>query len=154
MANENEVYNETQSDFTFEELENAFYDLMHDFKKIKQENKKLKENIASFSDFKEKSSNMNDKLTQKVNILKHQNLELTIEKDNLSKENLVLKEELRKIKSFMEKFTYSSEKLEILLNNQRAIFNKTGLGYKSQKKQIFASCFYSYYLLSLWKIRA
>ena len=43
MANENEAINETQSDFTFEELEDAFYELIHDFKKIKLENRRLKE---------------------------------------------------------------------------------------------------------------
>ena len=71
MANENEVCDDSQSEFIFEELENTFYDLMNDFKKIKQENKKLKENIDSFSNIKEKSLNMNDKLTQGVNHLKY-----------------------------------------------------------------------------------
>ena len=40
---------------------------------------------------------------------------------------------MQKIKPFIEKFTYSSEKLNMLLNNQRAVFNKAGLGYKVQK---------------------
>ena len=128
MANKNEV---TQSDFTFEELEDAFYELMHDFKKIKLENRRLKEDISLLSNDKEKFFNINEKLTLEIKCLKNQNLELNNENDLLSKENLALKNELKNVKPFVEKFTYSSEKLDMLLNNQRAIFNKAGLEYKS-----------------------
>ena len=52
MSNENEIIDETQSDFIFEELENAFYELMYDFKKIKLENRRLKENISLLTSVK------------------------------------------------------------------------------------------------------
>ena len=39
------------------------------------------------------------------------------------------------MKPFVEKFTYSSEKLNLLLNNQRAVFDKAGLGFRTHKKQ-------------------
>ena len=142
MANNDEVKDNSEPEFTFEELENAFYELMHDFKKIKQENKKLKENISSLSSNKEKSLNEIDKLTQEVNILKNQNLELTSGKDNLLKERDALKKELEKVKPFVEKFIYSSEKLNMLLNNQRAIFNRAGLGYKSKQRQKYFKNFF------------
>ena len=58
------------------------------------------------------------------------------------KENLALKDELKKVKPFIEKFTYSSEKLDMLLNNQKAMFNKAGLGYNSKKKQKYFKNFF------------
>ena len=82
---------------------------------------------------KEKLLKDNDKLIQENKCLK-EHLELTNEKDKVSKENQTLKEELKKVKPFVDKFTYSSEKLEMLLNNQRTVFNKAGLGYETQKK--------------------
>ena len=57
--------------------------------------------------------------------------------NSLACENKKLNDELKKIKLFIEKFTYSSKKLYMLLNEQRAIFNKVGLGFRPQKKQKF-----------------
>ena len=42
MAHENEVNSETPSDFTFEELHEAFYDLIDKLKKLWVKNKDLK----------------------------------------------------------------------------------------------------------------
>ena len=42
MAHENEVNSETPSDFTFEELHEAFYDLIDELKKLGIKNKDLK----------------------------------------------------------------------------------------------------------------
>ena len=42
MAHENEVIFETPSDFTFEELHEAFYDLVDELKKLWMKNKELK----------------------------------------------------------------------------------------------------------------
>ena len=64
---------------------------------------------------------------EKVNLknkeLRKLNLELTHEKkrifekfDSLTYENQKLNDELKKIKLFVEKFTYSFEKLHMLLN--------------------------------------
>ena len=39
MAPENEVNTETPNDFTFEELQEAFYDLIDDLKKLGVKNK-------------------------------------------------------------------------------------------------------------------
>ena len=50
--------------------------------------------------------------------------------NSLACENKKLNDELKKIKPFIKKFTYGSKNLHILLNEQRAIFNKTGLGFK------------------------
>ena len=42
MAHKNEVNAETSNDFTFEELQEVFYDLVDDLKKLGVKNKKLK----------------------------------------------------------------------------------------------------------------
>ena len=80
----------------------------------------------------------NKKLTDKIIFLEKEKLFATTKnfaKQNkeLLQENKKYNDELEKLKPFVEKFTYSSEKLNMLLNNQRAIFNKAGLGFKSQK---------------------
>ena len=143
MAYDNEVSTENLCDFIFNELEEAFFELMDDFKKLKLKNNKLNEKVLVLSNKEEKFSSEHEKLTQEINSLKNQNLELNNEKNSLSKENLFLKDELKKVKPFVEKFTYSSEKLNMLLNNQRAVFNKAGLGYNSQKKQKFFKNFFT-----------
>ena len=52
------------------------------------------------------------------------------EKKSLLKKNQDLKKEVEKYKPIVKNFTYSSEKLQMILSNQRTIFNKTGLGFK------------------------
>ena len=42
MAHENEVTSESTSEFTFEELHEAFYDLIDELKKLGMKNKELK----------------------------------------------------------------------------------------------------------------
>ena len=46
-----------------------------------------------------------------------------------------MKRDLEKYKSIVDKFTFSSERLNMLLKNQRAVFNRAGLGYKPHNKQ-------------------
>ena len=42
MLHENEVSSETQSEFTYDELLKAFYELLNDLKELKNKNKNLK----------------------------------------------------------------------------------------------------------------
>ena len=83
-----------------------------------------------------------EKVSLKNKELQKLNHELTHEKERISEkldwltcENQNLNDELKKIKSFIEKFTYSSKRLYMLLNEQKVLFNKTELGFKSQMKQ-------------------
>ena len=46
-----------------------------------------------------------------------------------------LRDELDKVKPFIEKFTFSSQKLNMILNNQQIVFDKAGLGFRSHYKQ-------------------
>ena len=134
MTKDDKISKEKEFDFIFEELENTFLELIEDFKKLKLKNKNLKEQVYVLSNDKENILKENEKLTQETKSLKEQKLGLTNEMNKISKENQTLKKEFKKIKSFVKKFTCSSEKLEMLLNNQRDVFNKAGLGFKPQKK--------------------
>ena len=142
MANDNEVSSENLCDFTFDELEEAFFELMDDFKKLKLKNNKLNENISVLTNKEEKFLKEHEKLIQDNKCLKEQNLELTKEKNKILKENQISNEELKKVKPLVEKFTYSSEKLNLLLSNQRAVFDKADLGYKTRKKQKYFKNFF------------
>ncbi len=79
--------------------------------------------------------NSNTSLAQNVELLKK-------DKEELVKENLDLKNEVHKYKPIVEKFTQSSEKLNLILSNQRAVFNKAGLGYKTNKQQKYLKNFF------------
>ena len=50
------------------------------------------------------------------------------------KKNLNLKNEIVKLKLIVEKFTLSSNKLHMILDNQKIIYDKVGLGYNPLKK--------------------
>ena len=113
MAHKNEVIFETPSDFTFEELHEAFYDLVDELKKLGMKNKELKLKNQSL-------------LKQAENF--------SIEKSTLLQENQSLKNEITKLKPIVEKFTLSSNKLNMILDNQKAVYDKAGLGYNPLKK--------------------
>ena len=113
MAHKNEVNIETPIDFTFEELHEAFYDLIDELKKLGVKNKELKSRNQSL--LKEIESISNEKSTS-------------------SQENLNLKNEIAKLKSIVKKFTLSLNKLNMILENQKAVYDKAGLGYNPLKK--------------------
>ena len=50
-------------------------------------------------------------------------------------EQTKIKKELEKYKSIVEKFTFSSERLNMLLKDQRTVFNHSDLRYKPFNKQ-------------------
>ena len=55
-------------------------------------------------------------------------------KKSFLEENAKLGKEIENLKLMLEKFTYGSQKLQIILNSQKAIFNKAGIGYNSLRK--------------------
>ena len=64
-----------------------------------------------------------------------QNLEDSKKKiKSLKEENLKLNAELNRIKLFVDKFINSSNKLNLLLNNQQAVFIKSSLGFNKAFK--------------------
>ena len=54
---------------------------------------------------------------------------------NLTNELNATKEELDKTKPLFDKFTLSSQRLDEMIKNQKAVFDKAGLGYKCYDKQ-------------------
>ncbi len=174
MANENEVTSESPLDFTFDELYDAFNELMIEYKAINAKNKELKVTNQTYirkydSLVKDKDvlikenlelKTSNQLLTQKTNTLSKDIEKLTKEISELKNNKQILNEnvikdlnilktekqtltkELEKYKPLVEKFTYSSEKLNMILNSQRAVFNRAGLGYKPKNKQKLLSNFF------------
>ena len=67
-------------------------------------------------------------MTQKYDELEKHNINLT-NKINATKK------ELDKTKSLFDKLTLSSQRLDEMIKNQRAIFDKIGLGYRCYDKQ-------------------
>ena len=57
-------------------------------------------------------------------------------------ENSELKKELDKYRPIVKKFTFSFKKLNMLLSDQRAVFNHAGLGYKHLNKQKLVENFF------------
>ena len=45
------------------------------------------------------------------------------------------KEELNKLNPFVDRFTLSSHRLDLILKNQKMVFDKARLGYRSYDKQ-------------------
>ena len=77
-----------------------------------------------------------------VSYLHSKNNDLNIKIDDmtckilaLTSENKNLRLKLDKYKPIVDKFTYSSKKLDMILNSQRAVFNRARLGYNPNNKQ-------------------
>ena len=66
-------------------------------------------------------------LNESIKDLVKKNKDLISKTEELSKE-------LEKAKSLVDRFTLSSNKLELILKSQQAIFDKAGLGYRSYYK--------------------
>ena len=98
MAHENEVNSATPIDFIFEEFHEAFYDLLKEFQKVVCKNKDLKIRCETF---------------------KKENSEFIKIIDTLKNEKDTLQKEISKLKPIVDKFTLSSEKLQLMLNNQK-----------------------------------
>ena len=95
-------------------MENAFANLLSKYKKLSSKYRKVE---------------------AKNQLLLKENSELAISKNELSKDNNRLTKELDKLKPIMDKFILSSQKLNLLLDNQKEVFDKAGLGYNPIKNQ-------------------
>ena len=159
--NDDEVSSESSNDeFTFDEMFEAFNELMIDFKSLKKKYKSLKSNnvslaksknelaleVKNLTNEKEELRKERDNLNQEIDLLKSEaknstkdlkdQLEtLTLEKEHQVNDNDLLKKEVKKYKDIVEKFTLSSTKLNMILDNQKAVFDKAGLGYNTYRKQ-------------------
>ena len=63
--------------------------------------------------------------------------------DVLNNEKKALQLEINKLKPIVDKFTISSEKLQLMLNNQKGVFDKAGLGFNPGNKLKFLKNFFT-----------
>ena len=68
-------------------------------------------------------------------------------------------EEIKNLKNSLAKFSIGKNNLDVILGNQRCIFDKAGIGYKLEKQQKFLFFltkiqFSFHYMFLLWKKRA
>ena len=118
MANDNEVYlDENSFKFIFDELFEAFNDLVDEFKKLKLKNNELKKfNIFSA---KEKNKTLIEKenLLKEMKVLDEEKENLLKSKKSIMKKNAKLRKESETLKPILKKFTIVSQKLQLVLNN-------------------------------------
>ncbi|GAV63492.1 LOW QUALITY PROTEIN: zf-CCHC domain-containing protein/UBN2 domain-containing protein, partial [Cephalotus follicularis] len=117
---------EEEVNFSFDELQDAYDNLFHEYKNVCLKNKFLKKNAISMSKEIENLKNVNSNYIYEIEIL---NVSLKLTND-FKDENENLKLEIDALKTTFSKFSNSSDKLDNLLGLQRCVFDKAGLGYE------------------------
>ena len=74
------------------------------------------------------------KKTNQVSLTSHLQEGNSTQVKKLEEENSFLKGQVNDLKVTLEKFTLGSKGLDLILGSQRAVYNKTGLGFKSTHK--------------------
>ncbi|GAV76872.1 LOW QUALITY PROTEIN: UBN2 domain-containing protein, partial [Cephalotus follicularis] len=126
MAIEDEEENEVN--FSFDELQDAYENLFHEYKDVCLKNKSLKKDAISMKKI-ETLKNENSYHKNEIDIL---NVSLKLSND-FEEENKKLKLEIDALKKTFSKFSNSSAKLDNVLGLQRCVFDKAGLGYEEMK---------------------
>ncbi|GAV90906.1 zf-CCHC domain-containing protein/UBN2 domain-containing protein, partial [Cephalotus follicularis] len=134
---------ESEVNFTFDELQNAYENLFKEYENICLKNKSLMKNAISMSNEIENLKKQNSKCLNEIESLKDKNSFYINEIDILNvssklsndfmEENERLKIEIDALKKTFSKFSNSSDKLDNLLGLQRCVFDKAGLGYEQMK---------------------
>ena len=117
-----------------------------ELKKARAKIKTLKDINETLHDENDKISEENKLLEKDMKALSENNIALENEKkvyidENrmLSNENVNLKKEIEKLKPLVDKLTLSSNKLELILKDQRDSNNKAGIGYNFLNKNEISS---------------
>ncbi|GAV66677.1 LOW QUALITY PROTEIN: UBN2 domain-containing protein, partial [Cephalotus follicularis] len=141
MAIEEE--NENEVNFTFDNLENAYENLFNENENVCLRNKTLKKKTISMSKEIENLKSENSKYISEIESLKHESsyfmneidvLNISSKLSNDSKEeNEKLKIYIDALKKYFSTFSNSNAKLDNLLELQRCVFDKVGLGYEEMK---------------------
>ena len=120
---------------SYDELENAFDELYITFEKLKLKYNVLKKKHSlATSDL--------DSLNDEQGNLKLENEELKLKVSTLEIENKAFKDKVTRQNTILEKFTQGSKALENILNHQRCVFDKSGLGYKPHKNEKYFKNFF------------
>ena len=155
MALEDEINSENSSNFTFEELFDAFNEFMDEFNKLRLKNKELK--MSNIFLMKEKNflAKEKEEMMKSEKSLVEENFELKKEYDNLKLslkenenlrkekqelmgENEKLRKEIEILKLVAKKFNFSFQKLQLMGNSKKAVFNKAKTDFNSSRKQQYA----------------
>ncbi|GAV86931.1 hypothetical protein CFOL_v3_30357, partial [Cephalotus follicularis] len=136
MAIEEEEENEVN--FSFDELQDTYENLFHEYKNVYLKNKYLKKDVISMSKTIENLKNENSNYINEIEIL---NVSLKLTND-FKDENENLKLEIDALKKTFSKFSNSSDKLDNLLGLQRCVFDKAGLGYEEMNNVIHFNNFF------------
>ncbi|GAV80020.1 zf-CCHC domain-containing protein, partial [Cephalotus follicularis] len=134
---------ESEVNFTFDELQNAYEKLYIEYENVCLKNKTLKKNAMSTSKEIDNLKSDNSKYLNEIDSLRSKNsfYENEIEILNVSsklsidslEENEKLKIEIDALKKSFSTFSNSSAKFDNLLGLQRCVFDKAGLGYEQMK---------------------
>jgi hypothetical protein len=168
MAYEDEVTSKINSledeSYSYDELQNAFEELVEEFEKNVLKNKVFKKKVTSLSneldDFKSKNEilekqiiSLNDKnLSLEKEIIKlkiesqsfiekmkAKNVEtssqIAYDSNLLVNENKELKLKVENLNKILTNFTNGKKNLDNLLGSQRCVFDKAGIGYNSKIKE-------------------
>ncbi|KAH9684787.1 hypothetical protein KPL70_013662 [Citrus sinensis] len=134
------------SDLTYDELYDAFQDLHNELMKLGKKNVCLKKEMAKLKNENESlnarivclevgNKTLHDEIAlsnERPNIL-HEHLKSHI--DELKNENELLKKKNSELNEIVVKFTNGQKMLDNMLNSQKCVFDKGGLGYKPNLKQ-------------------
>ncbi|GAV79790.1 hypothetical protein CFOL_v3_23253, partial [Cephalotus follicularis] len=120
---------EEEVNFSFDELQDAYENLFHEYKNVCLKNKSLKKNAISMSKEIENLKNENSNYINEIEIL---NVSLKLTND-FKDEHENLKIEIDALKKTFSKFTNSSKKLDTLLGLQICVFDKASLGCDEMK---------------------
>ncbi|KAH9751297.1 hypothetical protein KPL71_014237 [Citrus sinensis] len=131
---------------TYDKLHDAFKELYDEWMKIDKKNACLKRKMVELK-------NENESLCAKITCLEldnktlHDRVALSNEKpstshehleyhiDDLKKENEMLKKKSNELNEIVLRFTNGQKMLDNLINSQKYVFDKGGLGYKPHLKQ-------------------
>jgi hypothetical protein len=168
MAYEDEVTSKLNSledeSYSYDELQNAFEELVEEFEKNVLKNKVFKKKVTSLSneldDFKSKNEilekqiiSLNDKnLSLEKEIIKlkiesqsfiekmkakdvETSSQIAYDSNLLVNENKELKLKVENLNKILTNFTNGKENLDNLLGSQRCVFDKAGIGYNPKIKE-------------------
>ncbi|KAH9802698.1 hypothetical protein KPL71_001497 [Citrus sinensis] len=137
---------------TYDELHDAFNDLHDELMKIGKKNISLKKKMIELK-------NENDSFSAKITCLElenktlhdsiasfensstsHEHLESHM--NDLKNENEMLRKKSNELNEIVLKFTNGQKMLDNLLNSQKCVFDKSGIGYKPNLKQKFYKSYF------------
>ena len=93
-------------------------------------------------------------MINKISMLETQTLNTSAQSSLILSKHLELEKELEKYKSIIERFTFCSERLNMLLKDQRTVFNHARLGYKPHNKQRIVKNLFVKFILEKQKLIA